>query len=505
MVLVVELLFLVAFAGLTVVPLTPISKPPKTYGAGHQRHPPLARISPRSMALWLCHLVLLLRYVLVSLFAKLTGVSAGISFNLGIALVFALSALGAYGLVLTCSRTSERRQTTDDRRQHILFCQSSIVCRPSPSSSLPLLGPLSSSSLVSNLEGFLQCSRPRLFWRMDPASGSWVSILEMAGYQGPEPAACRTLQLDTIKLSLVVAPRAVQDYDLLGNPIEIIDEFPVFSTCWPICIPAGHAVRLSAIAVASTCSWAAGGRFEGFHRRGPAPLSGSPGVRAGWTGFVVGWCGGLSFRLGLLGLVGFWPASRVRGKPSPPLVSQRRSPLVMGAFLHQRPDLPAGRRHPRRSCLPNTGTSPSMSPSSPPPHALKMKDEGGRVKDEGDEASNPFILHSSSFRFFRNFTPSPSPPALPASCSTCPYFGFSSQASGFLPNLVNPTRGVQLWVMFGSLSADRGLSHLPVAFLAGCGELSRGLVAALGILLALDARPPVWPGITFLPDLVVST
>ncbi|HEY9151870.1 MAG TPA: DUF2298 domain-containing protein, partial [Anaerolineales bacterium] len=28
------------------------------------------------------------------------------------------------------------------------------------------------------------------------------------------------------------------------------------------------------------------------------------------------------------------------------------------------------------------------------------------------------------------------------------YFGFSSQASGILPNIVNPTRGAQLWVMF---------------------------------------------------------
>jgi len=31
------------------------------------------------------------------------------------------------------------------------------------------------------------------------------------------------------------------------------------------------------------------------------------------------------------------------------------------------------------------------------------------------------------------------------------YFGFSSQAGGILPNIVNPTRGAQLWVMFGPL------------------------------------------------------
>ncbi|HEX8990842.1 MAG TPA: DUF2298 domain-containing protein [Anaerolineales bacterium] len=31
------------------------------------------------------------------------------------------------------------------------------------------------------------------------------------------------------------------------------------------------------------------------------------------------------------------------------------------------------------------------------------------------------------------------------------YFGFSSQAGGILPNLINPTRGAQLWVMFAPL------------------------------------------------------
>ncbi|MBT4842648.1 MAG: hypothetical protein HON91_09440 [Anaerolineae bacterium] len=31
------------------------------------------------------------------------------------------------------------------------------------------------------------------------------------------------------------------------------------------------------------------------------------------------------------------------------------------------------------------------------------------------------------------------------------YFGFASQAGGILPNLINPTRGAHLWVMFGTL------------------------------------------------------
>src|SRR5574338_115712 len=38
-------------------------------------------------------------YVLVAMLAKLTGTAGGVAFNLGIVLVFALSAVGAYGLV----------------------------------------------------------------------------------------------------------------------------------------------------------------------------------------------------------------------------------------------------------------------------------------------------------------------------------------------------------------------------------------------------------------------
>jgi len=54
-----------------------------------------------------------------------------------------------------------------------------------------------------------------------------------------------------------------------------------------------------------------------------------------------------------------------------------------------------------------------------------------------------------------------------------PFFiGFSSQAGGILPNLENPTRGVQLWIMFGSL-------YLPVG-------------AYLVYLLRSEKQPARW-------------
>ena len=52
----------------------------------------------------------------------------------------------------------------------------------------------------------------------------------MAGHPGPEPTTRPTLRLDPHALLVVVARfRVVQDYNFSGTPLEIIDEFPVFS------------------------------------------------------------------------------------------------------------------------------------------------------------------------------------------------------------------------------------------------------------------------------------
>jgi len=66
------------------------------------------------------------------------------------------------------------------------------------------------------------------------------------------------------------------------------------------------------------------------------------------------------------------------------------------------------------------------------------------------------------------------------------YFGFSSQAGGILPNLVNPTRGVHLWVMFGYLI----LPSLAYLFYQGRAEKlsarwKNGFGLAVGVILFL--------------------
>ncbi|HLE16091.1 MAG TPA: DUF2298 domain-containing protein [Anaerolineales bacterium] len=152
-------------------------------------------------------------YVLVAMLAELTAVPGSIAFNLGISLVFALSAVGAYGLVYTLlcepgfGRVSER------------FARG-----------YALLGPLF-ILVMSNLEGFLEMLHARgLFWRRSQegqlvsAFWPWLDLKELSTAPA-EPFSW----VPTRYLWWWRASRVVQDYDLAGNWKEIIDEFPFFS------------------------------------------------------------------------------------------------------------------------------------------------------------------------------------------------------------------------------------------------------------------------------------
>jgi len=150
-------------------------------------------------------------YLLVAMLARLTGTVAGVAFNLGGALVFALTAVGAYGLVYNLLNIGR----ADMPRKRFV---------------LPLLAPFF-TLLVSNLEGFLEVLHARgLFWKAD-ASGTltsrfwtWLDILDLNSaptlpYQGWDPRYFWWWR----------ASRVVRDYSFAGSPLEIIDEFPFFS------------------------------------------------------------------------------------------------------------------------------------------------------------------------------------------------------------------------------------------------------------------------------------
>ncbi len=149
-------------------------------------------------------------YVLLATLARLTGVAAGIAFNLGNALWFALTALGAYSVVYNLLGAQGGRGKLG----------------------AALLGPL--FLLVSgNLEGFLDVLWARqAFWRLQP-DGSlassfwrWLNIQELTTAPSRPPT---WLPYRDGGFWWWRASRVVHDVDLAGRSVEVIDEFPFFS------------------------------------------------------------------------------------------------------------------------------------------------------------------------------------------------------------------------------------------------------------------------------------
>jgi len=155
-------------------------------------------------------------YILVAMLAKLTGTPAGIAFNLGISLIFALSTLGSYSLLYNLLNQSHQKTGV----------QRVVISAPKHTISA-LLGPLF-VLIVSNLGGLLHIFRLLgVFWREDETgqlvSPVW-SWLDIGRYAQPPPA-------ETFPhWWWWQASRIVQDFDFNRvNKGDIIDEFPFFS------------------------------------------------------------------------------------------------------------------------------------------------------------------------------------------------------------------------------------------------------------------------------------
>ncbi len=149
-------------------------------------------------------------YVLLGLSTKLTGVTAGIGFNLGNALWFALTALGSYSVLFNLLTLRDGR----------------------PRWKAALLGPVF-VLLVGNLEGFLEILHARhVFWGVGPegnlssAFWRWLDIEQLS-----EPPVGDLAWRPSRYLWWWRASRVVRDINLQGAPIGIqpIDEFPFFS------------------------------------------------------------------------------------------------------------------------------------------------------------------------------------------------------------------------------------------------------------------------------------
>jgi len=157
-------------------------------------------------------------YVMVSMLARLTATSGGVAFNLGLSLVFALSAIGSYGLLYNLLAAWKGRQPADNRKGS----------HPANSSPLAALLAPFFVLVVSNLSGFLHVLRINgVFWHQNEA-GEWVSPfwawLNIGSISEPPP------ENPLYHWWWWQGSRIVQDFDFLGtNKGDVIDEFPFFS------------------------------------------------------------------------------------------------------------------------------------------------------------------------------------------------------------------------------------------------------------------------------------
>ena len=309
-------------------------------------------------------------YVMTSMIAMFTGVPATMAFNLMIALIFALSAIGAYGILYNllanyqsstpapgASAGVDNRQSTIDNRQ------STIVG--------PLLAPLF-LLLLSNAEGFLEVLHARgLFWKAGPNFWTWLDILELKD----PPSQTLSWIPQRSGWWWWRASRVIMDYDLKGNwTLDVINEFPAFSYLLGDLHP--HVLSMPFVLLA---------------------------VAVALNLFLGGWRGKIDLYFGQLHVskTGFF------------LIA-----LTLGglAFLNTWDILIAG----------------SLIVFS---YALFRVRESGW----GWERIVDILLLGI-------------PALVTAYLMYLPFFiGFDSQAGGLIPNFMFPTRGAQLWVMWGTL------------------------------------------------------
>lgn len=213
-VLTAEVLFFVAFAGWAFVraynpEILGTEKPMElAFLNGVRRSPALPPNDP-----WLSGFAIsyyYFGYVIIVMLAKLTGVATSVAFNLGIALLFALTLLGSYGLVYNLVAAHRAHVEPGSEANRGAFSA--------------LLGPLI-IGVMGNLGGVLE------FLRALGAFGArfwvWLDIVDLS-----EPAGQLLMPPSTWRhWWWWRASRVIHDRDAAGvsTGLQPIDEFPQFS------------------------------------------------------------------------------------------------------------------------------------------------------------------------------------------------------------------------------------------------------------------------------------
>ncbi|GAP10518.1 protein containing Chlor_Arch_YYY domain [Bellilinea caldifistulae] len=156
-------------------------------------------------------------YVIVAMLIHLSGVPSSIGFNLGIAMWFGLTALAAYGVLFNLlSGILSTNKPAESNRKAVGWA---------------LLAPLF-ILIVSNLSGLLDILHARgIFWQRNPQGvlessfWKWLGIQE---FDQPPPEPLSWTPKRTYWLWWR-GSRVLQDFNLLNQREEVIDEFPFFS------------------------------------------------------------------------------------------------------------------------------------------------------------------------------------------------------------------------------------------------------------------------------------
>jgi YYY domain-containing protein len=302
-------------------------------------------------------------YVITAMLAKLTGVLGSVAFNLMLALLFALSAVGAYGILYNL--LASWRQAGDEQR---------LLITDHWSLTTSFLGPLF-LLIISNLEGFLEVLHQRgIFWPSNPQLAThnfwtWLDIKDLS-----LPPSQPLGWIPDRYLWWWRASRVLQDYDLAGVWREIIDEFPFFSYLLGDLHPHVLAMPFGLLAIAAALNLFLGGW------RGETNLLGLR-LSISRSGFFV-----TAILLGGLAFLNIWDILAYTA-------------LVLGAYV-----------------------------------LARVRERGWNWERLEDFFALGLPLGVLALLLYLPF-----------------YVSFSSQAGGILPNLIYPTRGAHLWVMFGAL------------------------------------------------------
>ena len=156
-------------------------------------------------------------YVIVAMLIHLSGAPSSIGFNLGIAMWFGLTALAAYGVLFNLlSGILSPDRPAESNRKAVGWA---------------LLAPLF-ILIVSNLSGLLDVFHARgIFWQRTPQGvlessfWKWLGIQE---FDQPPPEPLSWMPKRTYWLWWR-GSRVLQDFNLVNQREEVIDEFPFFS------------------------------------------------------------------------------------------------------------------------------------------------------------------------------------------------------------------------------------------------------------------------------------